>query len=99
MTSFYELTNEAIANTTALLLGIPIPRALFLKSQGGQYVNIDIWGDFLLKNSAHAGDTRKITHNKVAREMTKIANEFPLHVMNQNYRIEMRLRCLQAKSN
>ena len=64
-----------LVNTTALLLGIPMPHALFLKSQGGQYVNIDVWGDYLLNNSAHVGDTRKNMHNKMARELTKIANE------------------------
>ena len=50
------------------------PHALFLKSQGGQYTNIDIWGDFQLNNPAHAGDTvtRKITPNKMARDSTKI---------------------------
>ena len=60
---FYELTNEATVNTTALQLGIPIPHALALKSQGGQYGNIDIWGHFLLNSSAYAGDTRKIQQN------------------------------------
>ena len=71
LTSFYELTHEAIVNTTALLLGIPMPHARFLKLQGGQYANIDTWGYFLLNNSAQAGDT----HNKMARELAKIANE------------------------
>jgi hypothetical protein len=75
LTSFYELTNETIINSTSLLLGIPTPHALFLKSQGQQYANIDVWSDFLLNNPAHAGDTRKLTHNKMARELTKIANE------------------------
>ena len=32
-------------------------------------------GSFLLNNSAHAGDSRKNTHNKMARELTKISNE------------------------
>ena len=75
LTSFYELTNETFLNSSALLLGIPVPHALFLKSQGQQYANIDLWGDFLLNNPTHAGDTRKLTHNKMARELTKIANE------------------------
>ena len=35
LTSVSELTNEAIVNTRALLLGILKPHALFLKSQGG----------------------------------------------------------------
>ena len=42
LTTFYELTNEAIVNNTALLLEIPMPYALFLNSQLGQYANIDI---------------------------------------------------------
>ena len=49
--------------------------APFLKLQGGQYAHIDIRGAFLLNDSAHAEDTRKLTHNKLARELTKIGNE------------------------
>ena len=52
-----------------------MPHAMFLKSQGEQYANFDIWRDFLINNSAHAWDTRKITYIKMARELTKIANE------------------------
>ena len=37
-----------------------MPQALFLKSQGEQYANIDIWGDFLLNNPAHADDKEKL---------------------------------------
>ena len=40
----YELTNEAIVYTAALLLGIPMPQAMFLKSQG-DYNPILIFGD------------------------------------------------------
>ena len=35
LTYSYEQTNKAVVNTTALLLGIPMPHPLFLKSQGG----------------------------------------------------------------
>ena len=66
-----------------------MPHALFLKSQGVQYANIDIWGNFVLNNPAHAGNRRKITHNGMAREsweLTKTVNEC---VMKQTYHIEM----------
>ena len=75
LTSFYELTNDALINTAALILGISVPHAVFLQSQGQNYANIDVWGDSLLNDPAHAGDTRKLTHNKMARELTKIANK------------------------
>ena len=60
LTSFYELTNKTFINSTSLLLGIPTPHALFLKSQGQQYASIGVWSDFLLNNPAYAGDTRKL---------------------------------------
>ena len=46
-----------------------------------------IFGRLPTQQFAHTGDTGKITHNKMARDWAKIANEssFPLHLMNQNY--------------
>ena len=64
LTSLYELKDEATINITVLLLGIPTPQALFLKSHGQHSTNIDTWADFLLNNP---GNTRKIMHNKMAR--------------------------------
>ena len=75
LTSFYELSNEALVNSSALLLGAPIPHARYLQAHSDQYANIDLWGDFLLNDPAHAGVTRKNTHDKLAQELTKIANE------------------------
>lgn len=73
--SFYELSNEALVHSTALILGTPLPHALFLKAHVANYANIDVWGDSLLNDPAHAGATRKITHDKFALELSKIANE------------------------
>ena len=50
-------------------------KALYLKAHVEKYANIDEWGDFLLNDSAHAVASRKITHNKFATELSKIANE------------------------
>ena len=63
LTSFYELSNEALVHSTALLLGTPLPHALYLKTHVEKYANIDEWGDFLLNDPAHAGTSRKLTHN------------------------------------
>ena len=75
LTSFYELSNEALLHSTALLLGLPLPHALYLKAHVEKYAHIDEWGDFLLNDSAYAGTSRKLTHNKFAIELSKIANE------------------------
>ena len=75
LTSLCELTNKTIVNYSALLLRIFRPHALFLRSQGGEFANIDIWEDFVLNNPAHARNTRKIMHNKRARELTKKGNK------------------------
>ena len=47
LTFFYELSNEAFVHSTALLLGTPLPHALYLKAHDEKYANIDEWGDFL----------------------------------------------------
>jgi hypothetical protein len=75
ITSFYELSNEALVHSSALILGIPLPYATYLKEHDEKYANIDQWGDFLLNDSEHAGSSRKTTHNKFAAELSKIANE------------------------
>ena len=75
LTSFYELSNEALVHSTALILGLPLPHALYLKAHVEKYAHIDEWGDFLLNDSAYAGTSRKLTHNKFAIELSKIANE------------------------
>ena len=73
-----------------------MPHALLLKSKGRQHANIDIWGDFLHNKSAHAGDTRKITHNKMARELTKVANECCISTICNESKLP---RCWPAKTN
>ena len=50
-----------------------LPHALYLKAHVEKYANIDEWGDFLLNDPAHAGTSRKLTHNKFA--LSKTANE------------------------
>ena len=75
ISSFYELSNEALVHSSALILGIPLPHATYLKEHEEKYANIDPWGDFLLNDSEHAGSSRKMTHNKFAAELSKIANE------------------------
>ena len=75
LNSFYELSNEALVHSTALLLGTPLPHALYLKAHVEKYANIDEWGDFLLNDPAHAGTSRKLTHDKFAKELSKTANE------------------------
>ena len=68
------MSNEALVHLSALILCIPLPHATYLKEHEEKYANIDQWGDFLLNDSEHAGGSRKITHNKFAAELSKIAN-------------------------
>ena len=75
LTSFQELSNEAFLTSTSLLLGLPIPHALYLRDTQPQQADLDIWADSLLNKSAHAADSRKSTHTKFAQELTRIANE------------------------
>jgi len=58
LNSFYELSNEALVHATALLLGTPLPHALYLKAHV-EKANIDEWGDFLLNDPAHARHQQK----------------------------------------
>ncbi|MFN9904714.1 MAG: hypothetical protein ACK56F_01145, partial [bacterium] len=67
--------NEALVHSTALLFGMPLPHALYLKSHVEKYANIDEWGNFLLNDSAYDGTSRKITHRNFATELSKNANE------------------------
>lgn len=69
------MSNEALVHSTALFLGIALPHAIYLKAHVKKYAHIDEWGDFLLNDSAYAGTSRKLTHNKFAIELSKIANE------------------------
>mmetsp|Transcript_52383 Transcript_52383/g.109281 ORF Transcript_52383/g.109281 Transcript_52383/m.109281 type:complete len:515 (-) Transcript_52383:93-1637(-) len=75
LTSFYELSNEAFLTSTSLLLGIPIPHAIYLQATQPEYAKSDIWADSLLNKSKHAAETRKTTHTKFAQELTRIASE------------------------
>ena len=75
LTSFYELSNEAFLTSTSIILGIPVPHALYLQATQRQYSNTDVWADSLLNKSNHAADSRKLTHAKLAQELTKIAIE------------------------
>ena len=74
LTSIYELSNQALLTTTALILDIPVPHALYLQDTQLNYTNIDIWADALLNKSIHAAETRHSTHALFAQELTKIAN-------------------------
>jgi hypothetical protein len=47
-------------HSTALLLGTPLPHALYLKAHDEKYANIDEWGDFLLNDPAPAENKHTI---------------------------------------
>ena len=74
LTNYHELSNEAVVTVTALLLGIPMTHALYLQDQQPEYADKDVWGDYCLNSSLHAGETRKTTHHSLALEITSIAN-------------------------
>ncbi len=54
LTCFYELSNQAFLTTSALLLDIPVPHALYLRATQPNYTTTDVWADALLNKSAHA---------------------------------------------
>ena len=54
----YELSNEAFVTSAAILLETPLPHARYLLGNMHTYSHIDVFGDFLLNNSAHASSSR-----------------------------------------
>ncbi len=62
LTCFYELSNQAFFTTSALLLDIPVPHALFLQETHPNYTITDIRAGALLNKSAHASVSRSTTH-------------------------------------
>jgi hypothetical protein len=75
LTNPYELSNEAFVTMSALLLGIPLPHASYLRQHVSEYADHDEWGDFLLNSATHASATRKDTHDRIAREIGHISFE------------------------
>ena len=73
LTCPYELSNQAFVTSTALLLGVPVPHACFLKNHVTQYQHIDVWADFLLNDAGHAAGARHSSHNRIALELACIA--------------------------
>ena len=62
---FYELSNEALINTTCLLFYIPLPHTIYLKATQSTYTKCDIWADAILIKSTHAAETRNTTHPRL----------------------------------
>jgi hypothetical protein len=63
--------------STSLLrvLGLPVPHARYLQATQPLCTNPDIRADSLLNKSAHAAETRKKTHTRLAQEPTRMASE------------------------
>jgi hypothetical protein len=75
LTCFYELSNQAFLTTSALLLDITIPYALYLRATQQNNATTDIWAYALLNKSAYASDSRGTTHAFfLQKNLQKIAN-------------------------
>ena len=61
LTCPYELSNEAILTSTALLLGSPVPHALYLRENIAGYEHCDPWGDCLLNKPDHGAASWKLS--------------------------------------
>ena len=72
---FYELRNQAFENSTFLLLGLPIPHAIYLIATQSTCAQSNIMGDASLTKSSQAAETRETRHTLLAHEFNKIANK------------------------
>ena len=72
LTCPYELSNEAILVSTALLLGYPVPYARYLRANIVGYTSGDPWGDSLLNKPDHGSASWKSSHDGVAAELAAL---------------------------
>ena len=61
--------------SAALILGTPVPHAVYLKEKIHQYSAIDVFGDSLLNTSAHASHTRVQSHDRLAHLIAELATQ------------------------
>ena len=73
LTCPYELSNQAVLTSSALLFGYPVPHARYLKAREPDYHGIDLWGDALLNVPSHAAGSWHSSHNRIAQELAHIA--------------------------
>ena len=69
----YELSNEAFVTSASIVLETPLPHARYLLGNMHTYSHIDVFGDFLLNNSAHASSSRFQSHNCIANLLADLA--------------------------
>jgi len=68
----FELSNQAFVTCMSICFGVPVPHAQLLQNFHG-YSHIDVWGDFLLCDSAHASRSRHVSHNRLAFCLSNLA--------------------------
>ena len=71
----FELSNEAFVTSSALLLGTPVPHALYLRDRTPLYAQIDVFGDRLLNDSGHAAHSRTQSHDHIACILANLATQ------------------------
>ena len=71
----FELSNPAFVTSAALLLGAPVPHALYLKAKVRRYHDIDAFGDALLTSTTHAAHTRTESHDRIASTIAELATQ------------------------
>ena len=80
----YELSNEAFVTAAAILLETPLPHARYLLGNMHTYSHIDVFGDFLLNNSAHASSSRIQSHNCIANLLADLACQHGIPATTKN---------------
>ena len=80
----YELSNEAFVTSAAILLETPLPHARYLLGNMQSYSHIDVFGDFLLNNSAHASSSRIQSHNCIANLLADLACQHGIPATTKN---------------
>ena len=79
-----ELSNAAFITSSALLLGTPVPHALYLRNQSPSYAQIDVFGDRLLNDSTHAATSRTHSHNFIAKLLADLATQYGIPTSVKN---------------
>jgi hypothetical protein len=71
----FELSNAAFITLSALLLGTPVPHALYPRANNPLYAQFDVFGDKLLNDSSHASHSRTQFHDHITSVLADLATQ------------------------
>jgi hypothetical protein len=80
----FELSNAAFITSSALLLGTPVPHALYLRANNPLYAQFDVFGDKLLNDSSHASHSRTQSHDHITSVLADLATQHGLPTSIKN---------------